>query len=364
MNSIKASLLKQIISFRSELRLRKELKRLEDKIHDRVVASDCPALSMAELDEINSFWRPYIKHEVGANFYRLLVKNYPPHTLNCQLHEFINEQIIYPFMIEKLNPPYYAKVLANKGLYNIIFKGVRRPYEVTYNCAGCYYDNNGSNITFDECVHLIFQEKSNLIIKASTDTYGGFGVKIFNSSDKQNVIDILKSYNKDFVIQRFIKQSDQTSIFNPTSLNTFRVTSLLLNGKCTVLNICMRCGGKGAKVDNASSGGVMVGVNFDGSFTNAATYKNLGIKQSECGVVFAEHKIDKIEDIIRFVEQLHYRVPYCAFVGWDICLDEGNNPVFIEGNMSCPGVDLEQICTGNPIFGDRLQEVLDYCFPK
>lgn len=53
----------------------------------------------------------------------------------------------------------------------------------------------------------------------------------------------------------------------------------------------------------------------------------------------------------------------CKFIGGDICFNEQNEPVVIELNSSQPGVIGEQLCTG-PIFGDRTEEVLEYCSKK
>lgn len=344
--------------FRSERNLVKEFERLERKLDG--LAKDLPELTSETYNQINKFWYPYIKHNIGNNFYRIMSNFTPPYLL----YQYVNEQVILPFIITKLNPPHYAKSLANKGLYQLLFAGVNRPKEIVRNCAGCIYDDNNSVISLDDAVRVICEEPSTVVVKASTDTYGGYDVKVINSKTEDDIYNTLTQFKKDYVVQTFVKQSKQTEIFNPTSLNTFRVTSLLLNGKFSVSSVCMRCGGIGATVDNASSGGVMVGVDELGNFLNAVTYKKLGITASENGLNFKDYKLQHIDKVIEFVKQLHYLVPYCAFIGWDVCLDENDNPMLIESNMSCPGIIFEQICVGKPVFGDRLQEVLDYCFPK
>ena len=58
-------------------------------------------------------------------------------------------------------------------------------------------------------------------------------------------------------------------------------------------------------------------------------------------------------------EQLHKRIPLIAMAGWDFALDENNEPVFIEANLRRPDTWPWQMTQG-PIFGNRLQEVLDY----
>ncbi len=49
-----------------------------------------------------------------------------------------------------------------------------------------------------------------------------------------------------------------------------------------------------------------------------------------------------------------------GFAGWDFCLDENNNPIFIEVNLGYPSILYEQLCSVSPIFGNRTNEVYEY----
>lgn len=53
------------------------------------------------------------------------------------------------------------------------------------------------------------------------------------------------------------------AIFNPSSLNTIRITTLLMNGNCSLLSKMLRHGGPGMIVDNMTSGGFGVGIKDD-----------------------------------------------------------------------------------------------------
>ncbi len=126
------------------------------------------------------------------------------------------------------------------------------------------------------------------------------------------------------------------------------------------MSIIFKAGNKGSKVDNASSGGFVVGVKDNGElFTNGfglngTTTTNInGLELKNC--VFND--FDKITN---FAISEHSRVPHIHIIGWDIALDENDDTILIEANAIWPGITLEQLCPG-PIFGDRTQEVIDYC---
>ena len=153
------------------------------------------------------------------------------------------------------------------------------------------------------------------------------------------------------------------AIFNPTSLNTIRVTSLLMNGRCTILSKMLRHGGLGMKVDNMTSGGFGVGVKEDGSLTFASSDTD-GLRKDIHidGFRYNSRKIPSFPYICNIATRLHYTTPQCCIIGWDFALDRNNTPILIEANFYHPEISSQQILEGRPEFGDRTQEVLDYCF--
>lgn len=213
---------------------------------------------------------------------------------------------------------------------------------------------------FDSCLgHTI-------IIKDSRDSSGGKGIKKMgvSSSTKEVFLSELEGRKQDFVIQECIRQNEEMSSFNPTSINTFRITTLYLNGRYSVLNINLRMGKDGSTVDNWGAGGIMVGVNPDGSLKPVDIDIFMNKYRSSNRVTFEGAVIKEMPSILKEVEKAHKNYfSLCKLIGWDICIDEHNNPVLIEVNSSQPGIIGEQILNG-PIFGERTQEVIDYCKSK
>ena len=82
------------------------------------------------------------------------------------------------------------------------------------------------------------------------------------------------------------------------------------------------------------------------------------------GCVFANCSIPQMPQILKLIENAHREnFSICKFIGWDIAINEKEEPIIIELNSSQPGVIGEQLVVG-PIFGDRTQEVIDYCKKK
>ena len=106
----------------------------------------------------------------------------------------------------------------------------------------------------------------------------------------------------------------------------------------------------------------MVGVEEDGTFHDYA-YDNKYKRyyKTDTGIEFGKQKIGEVHDIIRIVKEYHSKYfPNLGFIGWDFALDSEEHPVLIEVNLEFPGIQMEQLASGKPIFGDRTEEVVDY----
>ena len=108
----------------------------------------------------------------------------------------------------------------------------------------------------------------------------------------------------------------------------------------------------------------MVGVSNTGHLSKIGYDIQLNTFTEYNGIKFENHILHQIPSLLKDIENAHKnQFSLCKFIGWDICFNEQNEPIVIELNSSQPGVIGEQLCTG-PIFGDRTQEVVDYCSKK
>lgn len=223
----------------------------------------------------------------------------------------------------------------------------------------------GKIIGFDKAINLIMCQ-NDCFIKRAQNSWGGQGVFYFssNTNNVNNLIEIINKIPVDIVVQEGIKQSSILSKLNSDSVNTVRILSFLSkDGTVKIYSSILRMGIAGAKVDNASSGGISCGIQDDGRLKNKA--------YSNTGVLFYEHPSSKIkfDDICvpnfqkmkDIVTDLHPKFPHFRMIGWDIAVDYNEEPVFIEANLCDSELDFHQLNNG-PIFGDDTEEILTEVF--
>lgn len=351
------NIVKRFLKRKLEIRQRKLMIAANDREDQELrKCYSSPKLTMDERKELKSYWKKYIKEDVPLAYYEV-IKGIDKFDIS-----YISHCIYFTYILPVLNPRAEAYALANKGIYSFYFSDVYRPTEVIKNIHGNYYDENNKLCTKEDAVTAILEYKKKVVIKPSIDSSRGKNVIALSKYSQNDILEIFNKYSKDFVVQELIKQSEQTAKFNPTSLNTFRITTLLLNGKFSILFTQFRCGGIDSIVDNAGAGGIIVGVRSNGQFYRYG-YNNKGEKRENSynNVKFIDCKIEKFDQIQELVHSLHLRLPFCSIVGWDIALDSTDTPVLIEVNLKGPGIAFEQMCSG-PAFGNRLQEVIDYVF--
>ena len=267
-------------------------------------------------------------------------------------------------MYNIINPSSVSKAFSDKLLFPLLFPSVKQPQIIIGYYNGSYITGNYSPLTEKQAISRILDYGKPIIIKQSVDTMGGKGIEFLDKYDSEVLRMNFNSRNKNFLVQELVEQSDDVAFYNPSSLNTIRIETLFLNGKCTVVFRMLRHGIEGMRLDNMSSGGLGVGIKEDGtlSFASSDTISEKydthysGKKYNEC-------KIPNFSTICDTACRLHYNVSQVGFIGWDFALDKNNDPVLIEANFYRPGT-IDQYLDDKPLFGNRTQEVIDYCFNR
>lgn len=272
---------------------------------------------------------------------------------------YISEDLYNPIIKAALNPAMQSVVFENKCLYDKFFPDVKRPKTICKNIMDEYYNEKDEYITIDQAIKLILANDS-LVIKPGVYSDSGNSVKKFTPKDSNQIQNLFNKYSKNFIIQEVITQSDSTSIFNPESVNTLRISSLFLNGKVSILSPVFRCGQKGGFVDNTGAGGIIVGLSKNGHLNDYGFDLSMNKHyESSNGVQFKGKIIKGYEDTLKIIKETHKNFPTAHLIGWDFAIDENNNPTMIEVNIAFPGIIFEQLCSG-PFFGDRTDEVIEY----
>ena len=315
-------------------------------------------LTKTQKEEIDSLYSKYFKVNYSSHlFYTLktghFCKNYIPDSIyTCIIDPFFNNWQM-------------ASVLDNKCYYPMLFKNVELPEMTAYRLNGFWYNCRGKNIDINEAISLSMKEEE-CFIKKATDSWGGLGVYYFNSSDSSetDLMNILGNMPCDLVIQKAIKQSKVLAAINEDSVNTIRIISFLSkDGAVKIYSSILRMGIKGAKVDNASSGGISVGILADGKLKQVA-FSNTGIKYLEhptSHAKFDDYSIPNFEKMQDMVRSLHPQFPYFRLISWDIAVREDNEPVLIEANFCDGELDFHQLNNG-PLFGNDTEQILSEVF--
>ena len=316
-------------------------------------------LSKEEMASVNKRWK-------GVSPLRILPKYYQMFkTLEHFDDRFVSDDLFMPFILRTLNNESESNAFVHKGLYDILFKGViERPRTIINNINGTFFDSDMNPLGYKDAVSLLQSEHS-FIIKPTVGSCMGRGVKKVDTN-LTDIESLLLEYKENFIAQQIVPQSEMTSVFNPSSLNTFRISTLNLNGVVSACTIMFRCGQGDSIVDNGGAGGLMIGVDQQGRLRNYA-YNNKydKVERSYNGILFSDKSFEQVPMMVEMVKELHQRcLPSMGFAGWDIALNNNNTPLMIEVNLVWPGIQFEQLCPGTPIFGNRTDEVIEYVIKR
>ena len=267
--------------------------------------------------------------------------------------------------------PYFNTVLYSKGalqdkcLHNVFLPGIHRPETVCKNVAGVFYDDDLNCLEENEVLNRI-KECDDLIIKPSVGTSQGYGISFINgvTSSEQEILEVLTRYNRNYIVQKVLRQHQKMAMLNKASVNTIRVMSFFYKGEIRHLSAILRIGGKKSRIDNVSQGGYQCTINPDGSLNKMAYAYRDGIAKmvdkTDDGVVFEGFIVPGFEKVIQLIDHYAPKMSHFKILGWDFAVDEEGEPVFIEYN-TLPG---QNQMTCGPTFGDLTDEVLDEVFGK
>ena len=309
-----------------------------------------------------------------------VIEYYKPYfTINPIYHEFYTEKtgvfdlryipndLYYSRINSFYNNTTMAKVLDNKCFYTRIFGNhCHYPRTLAYRMNHFWYDENMRILTESEVLNRVDKAKE-IVVKQAVDSCGGHGVSFLNNDG-----DIIQLFQQtcnsilgDIVIQYPFRQHEELRALHPQSVNTVRIMSLLREGHVKICSTVLRIGIGGARVDNASSGGIVCGVQEDGRLRDRAYLTNgkMFLTHPTNGEIFSNHSIPSFEEIKKLICHLHPMLPHFRLVSWDFSVDEEGKPVLIETNLNYGQLGFHQLCNG-PLFGDDTKSVLDEVFER
>lgn len=136
------------------------------------------------------------------------------------------------------------------------------------------------------------------------------------------------------IVEQRVIQSDSMAVWNPTSVNTVRLSTFLTKKGFFVLSAMMRNGRAGQVVDNAGHGGVAASMDTEtGIIITDGIDKMLNhyTEHPNSKVKYKGFQIPRWEELLKTAEDAHRMIPQHIYIGWDFALTD-DGWVVIEGN--------------------------------
>ena len=322
----------------------------------------CVPLSTIEKNNIKFFWREYKnirKHLKWYEFYKGFCKD------DDSLKYYIPDDIWYSNIDTLFSDSRRANELDDKNLYDLYFYDVNKPITILRKTHGLLLDEKYNIISLDNAV-IRCVERGRIICKEARLSEGGKGIKFFDFSlsSPNDFREYL--YNHDEItIQEIVQQHKVLNQIHANSINTIRIMSLVFEEEVHILSSVLRMGRDGAKVDNASSGGIVCGIKQDGRLRDyACDTKGNSWSEHPQGAKFKDIMIVGYKECCELVNKLAGRMcGVSSLVSWDFAIDEKGSPILIEANLTFGEVDFHQMCNG-PILGTLTEPVLNTVFNK
>ncbi len=303
------------------------------------------------LNEVLTLWK--LKKEFPFYYFKYV---YRKHVSNYKDY-LSTKEVVKIGLSKKLHNPIYHKVIEDKLEFALQHQigTFRTPKLVSY--------NKGINFYYNDSIQEI-SNKNDLIDffnKVFTDTnleelffrppsdYGGKGCFKLTKKNLKSEIDEIADdlLSGTYVHNEVVKQHEALNKIHPNSVNTIRLLSFITKtGDIEIIGSFIRFGVGTSVVDNASSGGIFVGVNIeDGTLKKKGHYFiEYGgaeiFKHPESGFVFEGFIIPYYEEAKSEVKKAVKAIPD-RFIGWDVAITP-SGPTIIESNAGphLPGSDI------------------------
>jgi len=227
----------------------------------------------------------------------------------------------------------YDIICNDKALFSDLMNYYNIPHPKVlfkYN-AGVFY-NFKNEILGDQVVDQIIKScVCNKIFAKYTMGVCGANIKVYEKNhnffsrenDNLSALHIKSVFTDDFYIfQEGIEQHEILSNLNSDSVNTIRILTKNNNGKISIIGAVLRMGRKGSMVDNASSGGIAVGIDINSGnlLGKARAYYDYNeyIKHPDSGVIFEGLKIPLWIEIVELAIRASQTIFMKKYIGLDI----------------------------------------------
>lgn len=193
------------------------------------------------------------------------------------------------------------------------------------------------DISYEEFLEKI-EGVEDLILKPVASTQGKGIEKVhcgagLSDAEKRALYDDIMSRTRRMLCEECIVQHPDIAAFNPTSVNTIRVLTVLDEGTCYHVYAGFRMG-RGGIVDNFHAGGIISSVDVKTGITCMDAIDLDGTHypvHPVSGLPTKGFQIPHWDQVLEVTEKAARRIKNVGMVGWDVAVTE-NGVCLIEGN--------------------------------
>ena len=286
--------------------------------------------------------------------------NFYSHFSGIESDRYFSDDVYYFYALPALNRQDFMFAYTDKSIADSLFDGFRQPETVVKNVNGIFVDANGERISKADAAKACCREDY-CIVKPTVNGGSGVGVVKVKMNTEREAEDLFDSRRSNYIVQRVLRQHSGMASLNESSVNTIRIfTYRDIDGNIHYVrgHSFIRFGKKGAAMDNVAAGGVLCHVNDAGVANDSyAGFNTMKLQSLSENFGIVDFHVPAFNKAVDFARQLHERLFYFDYVGWDIAIGEDGEPVYIEFNLQ-PTTEGDQMASG-PSFGEFLDEVVE-----
>lgn len=231
---------------------------------------------------------------------------------------YMTRRYMFKFF-DKYNPAPFRERIGNKSVSPKFYGKFLKREQFNYSMG------------YDE-FEKFCQKYKKLFVKKSI-SWGGQGSFVINTEMESDYHKFWNLIDDDYVVEPLIVNEESIERLHPDSLNTVKVTVLLINGKPEIQYALFRMG-NGTCVDNVHLGGMGAGVNIvTGIVETMAVDKHFNkysvhpkTKQKILGF-----RMPEWDQVCQLACEASLVTPELRYTSWDIAVT-GEGPVLLEGN--------------------------------
>lgn len=324
-----------------------------------------PAYHSKNEDKVNPYFMQY-----GFRF-SLLESEYCSMCTGIKSNLYLPVALYNDYIYPLLNPDAWRLGYCDKNMFPRLLDipNLQKKIDVLVpECIVCcdngrYFIDGETLCNKKEALLAVINYNDDFIIKPSLDSSHGHGVQKISKDNinEHQIARLFDAYGANFTIQKIIIQHPYLAAYNPTSVNTIRITTYQdFRGNIKVLYASQRFGGKGKVYDNADDPhgtGGFCAIRSDGTVVREIHhYRNMKTEILDDSIPGITPCYDKVVSAVTYA---HTKFPQFAIIGWDVTVTPDEHPLIIEYNF-WPGLGTGQLANGPVFCKEDLDEIMQH----